>query len=181
MSDFICRKTHGRHNTINATSALLCCCLTDNANRNFMFSWVVCRHEQCLSRLLLLFNSASASSTDLKREDRARVSKIGEEKHPPRIHGWKHFGEKQTGSSDQTFPGASEKWKGKNVYTPSIILASICDGIEGSQRFTPHSSDNKRVLIFTWCSDDAGRGNTIEICVLHVCVFVQRSQGSEGY
>lgn len=53
--------------------------------------------------------------SDLKREGRPCFASIREEQHPPWIHSRKCFGEDQTSSSDQTFLGASEKWKGKSI------------------------------------------------------------------
>lgn len=59
--------------------------------------------------------------TDLKCEDRACVPAIGEEERSPWIHSWERTGEEQTGSSYQTFPGASQEWKGEWTFVLNSV------------------------------------------------------------
>lgn len=58
------------------------------------------------------------SLTDLKCGDWACVR---EEWYPSWIHNWEHLGEKQTSSSNKTFPGTPEKWEGENINTSTPL------------------------------------------------------------
>lgn len=84
------------------------------------------KEDGCMLELINL------SLTDLELEDRARVSQGGEKERPTWIHNWKHFGEKQTSSSNQTFLGASKKWKGKNIDTATVIPSVLASEHQSS-------------------------------------------------